>query len=312
MDEAALGNRRREPFSEAGRTPILVRLQCHGSSPSFVYDLGRVTLQSDVELPPLVNWEAGEEHPARISSFQWPDRPESPDRETRSTLAGQDRAVKLWYAGRYTRMCIEGADDLVVSRGLIRRPEPRRPVDRDFLEVLLGPALITALALDGIFCLHASSVRVANGALLFLGDSGNGKSTLAAWKDDGWSRIADDIVPALLQQDRLWALPRFAQLRLGPNEQYPVDAPCEVEVESWFLLDPMRDGKGEVETSALRGGEALLGLTAHIVAARLFSPALAKSAFRFAQATVGACRGARLRLPWGEENLGQVRRLLMR
>ncbi len=46
---------------------------------------------------------------------------------------------------------------------------------------LLGPVLTLALALSGVWCLHGSAVRYKGKAIVFAGESGRGKSTLAAF-----------------------------------------------------------------------------------------------------------------------------------
>ena len=48
--------------------------------------------------------------------------------------------------------------------------------DIELEQILLGPVLMLALALNQLFGLHASSVRLGDRAILFTGDSGFGKS----------------------------------------------------------------------------------------------------------------------------------------
>ena len=73
-------------------------------------------------------------------------------------------------------------------------PDPR--VDPAIPEVLLtGSGLAHALAADGISALHASAVEVDGAALAFAGQSGQGKSTLAALLcAAGRPAVADDLL----------------------------------------------------------------------------------------------------------------------
>jgi len=100
--------------------------------------------------------------------------------------------------------------------------------------------IIFFLALDGIFCFHASAVEYKNQAILFLGKSGNGKSTLADYlvknSDGKFKRIADDIVPITFIDNSLIALPRFPQLKLTNKQQYPLGKPAKVNISAIYLL----------------------------------------------------------------------------
>jgi hypothetical protein len=83
---------------------------------------------------------------------------------------------------------------------------------------LLGPILAALLRLRGLLVLHASGVALAGGAVLFLGDSGWGKSTLAqAFCARGHQLIADDVNAIATEQESLTVLPGFPQLKLWPD-----------------------------------------------------------------------------------------------
>ena len=64
----------------------------------------------------------------------------------------------------------------------------------DMATYLLGPVLAFVLRLRGTLALHASAVRIGDGALLFAGAAGAGKSTTAAaFVARGATMIADDV-----------------------------------------------------------------------------------------------------------------------
>ncbi len=87
--------------------------------------------------------------------------------------------------------------------------------ERDARVFLLGSALAACLQQRGIFTLHASAVETAHGAVLFLGEPGVGKSTLAAaLVDRGLRLMADDVTGILVREGRPVALPAFPSLRL--------------------------------------------------------------------------------------------------
>ncbi len=104
------------------------------------------------------------------------------------------------------------------------------------------------------------------GAALFLGESGRGKSTLAAaLAAGGWRRLADDV--AVIEPGGAGAelLPAFPQLKLPPAAQ-PAGGPERLPLAALFVLA----GGDEVTVSPLAPAAALAALVRHTVAARLF------------------------------------------
>jgi hypothetical protein len=69
----------------------------------------------------------------------------------------------------------------------------------------------------GVF--HASAVSDTQNALLFLGDSGNGKSTsLALLQTHGFTCIADDFVPVALQNQEIYSFPAAISIKKSSLE----------------------------------------------------------------------------------------------
>lgn len=97
---------------------------------------------------------------------------------------------------------VAGAGRFEISdRGEIVWLDPRAVVEasRPWQAAALGPALSIALAMRGIWCLHASAVLGERGVYVFVGRSGAGKSTtaalLAARDGGGLALVADDCLP---------------------------------------------------------------------------------------------------------------------
>lgn len=64
----------------------------------------------------------------------------------------------------------------------------------------------------GVF--HASALSYGENSILFMGDSGNGKSTLAALlMTDGWSLLADDFVPILADNQQVYYFPAAISIK---------------------------------------------------------------------------------------------------
>jgi len=108
------------------------------------------------------------------------------------------------------------------------------------LSAFTGPALILALSLNNIFCIHASSIRYKGRTALFIGKSGVGKSTIAEelFSDyDSVIRTSDDILPIRLGGLSVYALPRFPQLKLDEDAQYPKEFDEKIPVSDIFILN---------------------------------------------------------------------------
>jgi hypothetical protein len=174
-------------------------------------------------------------------------------------------------------------------------------------ECLLGPGLILALAARGIYCLHASAVRTPRGAIAFLGESGQGKSTLARFLAEtvpGCVRLADDILPVRMGAVGIEALPRFPQLKLGRADQVSDAEPEGVPLRVACVLDPVSgEGGGGVTLEALDPLQASLALMRHTVAARLFDRAPAARHLEACGSAAGCGALRRLRYPFSSEAL---------
>lgn len=84
---------------------------------------------------------------------------------------------------------------------------------------LLGAAFGLLLHQRGQLVLHASAIALDEGAVLFIGDRGAGKSTTAAlFQSHGYSLIADDVtVLDMSQPESVMVVPSFPQIKLWPE-----------------------------------------------------------------------------------------------
>jgi hypothetical protein len=95
--------------------------------------------------------------------------------------------------------------------------EPRTGApDRNVRLYLLGSAFGALLHQRGLLPLHANAIEIDGRAFAFMGASGEGKSTLAAWfHDRGFRVIADDVcVVRFDDEGRAYAVPGLPRLRL--------------------------------------------------------------------------------------------------
>jgi hypothetical protein len=177
------------------------------------------------------------------------------------------------------------------------------------IELLLGPVLTLALALHGVWCLHASAVSLNGRTIAFLGDSGAGKSTLArfgaAQASADWRRLADDILPVRLATRGVTALPRFPQLKLPVHEQASQNYSQEIALDAVYLLEASPQAT-EIAWHPLNTKAATLALLSHTVAARLFDEPLLRRHLTFCAETAAALSVRRLVYPRGLDTLPAV------
>lgn len=305
----------------------------HLHYPGGVYRVAGRTLVTDVSLAALLAFEARDPVPHKRSA--WLESPAEPGWQLvyrgPGWIGAGWRTVECRSGPDGYRVAVDdggnywiAADGSAIARLAIDAGAPEHIVT----ETILGPALILALALRGVFCLHASALVHGDQALAFPGESESGKSTLALQisKTGGlaWRRLADDVLPIALSPDGPVALPRFPQLKLPPASQPGGDFPERLPLAAVYALDaPRTSGRrtlasghdkdcqeadggidvaeddsthaagdpsapGDVALRRIGAREAMLTLVRHTVAARLFDADLSARHMAFCAAVADA------------------------
>ena len=181
---------------------------------------------------------------------------------------------------------VDGLKDFILSSDGVIHSSIAPSIDTALLqEVLVGPPLILQMARQGVYCLHASAARVERKICVFLGDSGQGKSTLAQHSSDGWERLSDDVLPVSISDNNVaFIKPHFPQLKLSSEEQYPIAAPECVQLDYLILLNPKKnpDDSHVCQLRELNQSDAVLSIVRHTVASKLFPSRLLKQHLLFA------------------------------
>jgi len=220
-------------------------------------------------------------------------------------LGGAQRHIRARSGDLGYLLSVEGSGEFeihtsgeIVHRGAGENPPATEPATEQATmlatEVVLGPALLLQLAWRGRFALHASALCRHGQAIAFIGDSGAGKSTVAASHAQGdnarsdWHRLADDILPVVWPPNdtanstgdalhgKIHVAPHFPQLKLPVNQQYPRSAPPLRPLSAVYLLIPP-PANGSLKgprIEALSRKEALLIMVRHTVASKLFDARL--------------------------------------
>ncbi len=230
-------------------------------------------------------------------------------------MAGVHRPVEAWLTADGPRVHIGGLADIHVTNDgtavIVDATEPDA-APHVVQECLVGPALILALAYRGVFCLHAAAINAGARAIALCGESGTGKSTLAASFPDA-ARLADDILPIQIQGPRVRAYTDYPQFKLGGEPPVAARARSATNLDALWLLTPRQPtGAVDVETRPSTSREAALALVRHTVAAKLFPPALLAQHLRFCIAVAERIPAGTIDYPKLWSVLPALRRTIMR
>lgn len=126
--------------------------------------------------------------------------------------------------GSYSRadralLRLDGVGRFLVRDGSEIVVEPEPGVSDETLRMgILGLALGMVLHQRGALLLHASAVEVSGGTVAFMGDKGQGKSTLAAaLHARGHRLVTDDVLAISVTPGGALAYPSFPQIKLWPE-----------------------------------------------------------------------------------------------
>ncbi len=202
-------------------------------------------------------------------------------------VGGETRTVQVWKGDSGTLLKVDGGGDVCILTGgrqIIRVDDASKMTALD-REILAGPALVLALAQNSrTWCLHASAAMFRNSLMVFLGESGRGKSTLAAYLSDAggeWLRVVDDILPVTAHSSGVEAWPRFPQLKMPGASCLAPRLPESIPVGRICLLADVEETRvPELQLiSHVKAAQILIG---HTAGARLFDPRLLADHLAFA------------------------------
>ncbi|HMB22231.1 MAG: hypothetical protein ACM33V_07755 [Chloroflexota bacterium] len=232
---------------------------------------------------------------------------------TEGWVGNRQRSLEMYKLNAGVLLMVDGCDEYLISdsqaaanlHGLL--PDWSES-DR---QVILGPALVLALALCGTWCLHASAVTYRDKTVAFVGESGQGKSTLAAYlsSSPNWRLVADDILPVEIGARGMGALSHFPQLKLSPAAQPGRSLPELLPLHSICALTPAGEDK-TAELELLPPNLAIQVLLSHTAGTRMFSAEMLGSHLSFCSQAARQIPVYRLPYPHREDVLPVIRELL--
>lgn len=294
-------------------------------NPGFDYEVFGLRVRSDVELPELPPARGTAPADVNIRSGRIP--PLGVEYTARFNITEAGALLNVPQAGRFL---ISNGNDILVE------PDPEGS-ERNLRLYLLGSAFGALLHQRSLLPLHANAMEMNGKAVAFLGHSGAGKSTMAAWFNDrGYNVLSDDVCVVSSRGDApLLAYPGIPRLRLwrealeasGRNaadyefafdnmDKYTVPTPINedrrpLELAAVYLLNNEAGGDGMLAVSQLTGIAAVDAVIANTYRGA-YVPLLGKSKAHL-DAAMTVVRNVpifEVRRQWGREHFDRQLRLI--
>lgn len=171
---------------------------------------------------------------------------------TETNASGQP-VLQIWNVGRgeFLRMAYEDGTQFWLDgeRANVWATWPDGLPLENTVSYVLGPVLGVVLRLRGVTSLHASAVSIGDRGVVFVGQTGTGKSTTAAaFAKQGYGVISDDIVALVEREGVFQAMPAYPHLCLWPESVQMLYASPEALPRLMPHADKRRMSLGEEGT----------------------------------------------------------------
>ena len=253
--------------------------------------------------------EADEASPFVFSSFPGTEYPGLASR-TAGWVAGAQRPVEVYEGSSGFLLKIAGCGEFIIPPygETINKKDAQGGLSQLDREVILGPALVLALALRGVWSLHASAAMYKGNVIAFLGESGQGKSTLVKYLSEspGWTLIADDMLPVVLNGNDVTALPCFPQLKLPVHAQPAAGLPEQLPLKYICVLSRADPDQTPVLTG-ISTSSTVHALLSHIAGTRMFNKDLLTKHLKFSSRAAPSLTAYRLVNPHRRDTLPLVK-----
>jgi hypothetical protein len=286
----------------------------------FSYTAYGLNISSSIALPELMPAEGTADLTVRFGTVEQVH----PEISASGCIRATAEHVHLFWeeAGAFL---VRGGREIVI--------DPAPGIDERVLRlVILGPGLGTVLYQRGWLTLHASSVDVGGEAVAFMGEKGEGKSTMAAAMcAKGHQLLADDVTAVQLTgAGDPSVYPGYPQLKLWPDvvaslgedpdtlpQLVPIMQKRTRRVIREFAVEPLSLrriyvlGSGDApEIRSLKPQEALVELIRHTYGRELFPAVATRSHFLRCTSVVNTVPVNSLKRPYSLSKLSDLARLV--
>ena len=149
--------------------------------------------------------------------------------------------------GDYYRVWFQGDGEIIFeinSAGNFISVDWTRSKVEEITTLLVGQVIACALRLQGKLCLHACVIQMDEQAIALIGESGAGKSTMAAFfAQQGYAVLADDVAALQRIDDHYQVQLGYPRLRLWPksvhalyNDKHALDPIFSFSEKSYLSL----------------------------------------------------------------------------
>jgi hypothetical protein len=181
-----------------------------------MYEYCGLHLSSDVSLPELTR--VGAVGPVDLTLVGTDQQLTAPQPWTHQWISRSEAVLSLANVGG--RLVLRFSDDARFSFDRSTREiSCSTPLDRSGRHQLLDQVMPRVLEDLGHLMIHGSAINTADGTILFMGESGHGKSTVAAsFENSGIPLLTDDCMRLKACSDNSIAcIPTYQSLRLWPD-----------------------------------------------------------------------------------------------
>jgi len=228
---------------------MVAQLQSTGDAQpdrSFVYELFGLRVRSAIALPELV--PADGDGPSDVAIRIDKLRPFEGELVDNFVIVAEGAVLNVPGAGRYL---IRDGREIIVDA------DPEGSL-RHLRLYLLGSAFGALLHQRNLLPLHGNSIEIGGRAVAFLGHSGAGKSTMAAWfHDRGFEILADDVCVVTFDGEVPMAQPGIPRLRMWRDALEASGRSAEGydlsfdDAEKYNVPTRIRKGTGPIELGAI-------------------------------------------------------------
>lgn len=188
----------------------------------FRYQAYGLTIRSSFRIPELGPAPANAEVDLQIEAGPLPT--ELAGAEVRTNWLDLDRQAAMLKVHEVARYLTTDGNRVVIDVDpLLKREDDE--LEPDVRLYLLGTVLISAVYQRGWLPFHMSSVDTPVGACAFSGQSGDGKSTIAAWlyRRRGFPLLSDDVSLTRVEGDQVRLFPGPRKLKLWEDTLAAID-----------------------------------------------------------------------------------------
>ncbi|MBF8278212.1 MAG: serine kinase of the HPr protein, regulates carbohydrate metabolism [Candidatus Brocadiaceae bacterium] len=183
----------------------------------YSYSIAGLTVHSDFPLPALPS----EESSCDISVIEGAVPLSLPEHIIFDTWRN------TWWQATLDSLLLSGENtpSMIAQRGKIVIDTRKNPLDSMAYSLLIGPFFCALMYYNGLLPVHGSAVNVDGKGVIFLGNSGSGKSTAAAFcRLLGYPIMSDDLCALNRQDNGFFLNPVFPSVKLHSESASTLDA----------------------------------------------------------------------------------------